>query len=82
MGLIFLYRSGSNSYRSVNGSTPVFQTTNSNVTVLKPFIIGQSDAKNAPGTKQIYEMVLWDNNQSANSSGIESNINGYYSIYP
>ena len=81
MGLMFLYRSGADSYRSVNGSAPVSQTTNSNVTTARPFIIGESYAKNAPGTKQIYEMVLWDNNQSANQSGIETNINDYYTIY-
>jgi surface protein len=81
MGLMFLYRSGADSFRSVNGSTPVSQTTNSNVTTARPFIIGESFSKNAPGTKQIYEMVLWDNNQSANQAGIESNINSYYTIY-
>jgi len=82
MGLMFLYRSGANSYRSVNGSAPVFQTTNSNITTARPFIIGESFSKNAPGAKQIYEMVLWDSDQSANRSGIESNMNNHYSIYP
>jgi len=34
------------------------------------------------GLYSMQEFVIWDADQSSNRTGIESNINAYYSIYP
>jgi hypothetical protein len=44
--------------------------------------IGAARNAGVPWNGTIQEMILWDSDQSGNRAAIESNINGFFSIYP
>jgi hypothetical protein len=80
--LIFGNRAGTDVSMSVNGSN---NTLTENATQGLDFTInriggGFSDGYSLDGTYQ--EMIFYNSDQSANRTGIESNINDFYSIYP
>jgi hypothetical protein len=71
----------------VNGANNSNQTYNySNTTTSSNIIIGSrlQETTNVPGfhlNGTTSEIVIWGANQSSNRTGIENNINDYYSIY-
>ena len=80
--LIFGNRAGTDVSMSVNGSN---NTLTESATQGLDFTInriggGFSDGYSLDGTYQ--EMIFYNSDQSANRTGIESNINDFYSIYP
>jgi hypothetical protein len=52
--------------------------TNSNWNILNASSLNQ----NFHGAKRFYEIIIFESDQSANRTGIETNINNYYNIYP
>jgi hypothetical protein len=66
-----------------NGTAGNTDTISNNVTILSLELFYQRSGATTYGTEgNFQELVLWDSDQSGNRTGIESNINGYFSIYP
>jgi hypothetical protein len=80
--LSYFNRSGNNAELAANGETAATATlVSSNEFTAKYLLVGNGVVSfNYEG--QIFECVFYDSDQSSNRTGIESNINDYYSIYP
>jgi hypothetical protein len=77
--LHFVAYNGSNSIGGINGEE---LSGNTGTNGLQHFAIGAFSAGNAYGfVGKISEVILYNSNQSDNRTGIETNINDYYSIY-
>ena len=64
-----------------NGSSILSTTPGTMVTPSGSFWIGAVNSV-TPINGRVQEFVLWDNDQSANRTSIESDINTYFSVYP
>ena len=62
-----------------NGSEMVSSPFTSNTTALSVTALFGQEASNYPG--KVSEFIIYDSNQGSNMSGIETNINDFYSIY-
>jgi len=79
--LISAYRNGAVSNISLNNNAFSSITTLSGLTFSNPISIGAALGNTFNGIKYVSEIIIYPTNQSANVSGINGNINTYYSIY-
>ena len=81
---ISLYRDASTGVNSlgINSFTPGTNILPTATTVANNLLIGQADTLDQTDVRKlIQEVVLWENNYITTKSGIETNINDYYTIY-
>jgi len=74
-----LWDSGSTSEIANNGATAITGSTGTNN--LSGLNVGARYNNTNHGNGYFHEMIVFDSDQSSNRSGIESNINTYFSIY-
>ena len=76
--LIYLDNVSSTTSLANNGGSPV--TANIDTGAISDFVIGQKTNKNFY-SGNLQEMIIYNPSQSSNRTGIESNVNTFYSIY-
>lgn len=69
-----LYQNSTNSYTATTSATDISTTD-------APVLIGRSGDTNSQLNANIQEIIVFDFSQSSNRTGIETNINDFYSIY-
>ena len=76
----YLLANGVNSETKENNST--LYTGDNGTNGLSGLRVGQSTIQFFRSNVKGQEIIIWDNDQSTNRTGIETNINTHYSIYP
>jgi hypothetical protein len=79
--LIFAYRNGAVSNVSINNNSFSSITTSSAITNSNKIAINVSITGLNSSLKHVSEIIIYSTNQSSNFSGINSNVNSYYTIF-
>jgi hypothetical protein len=79
--LIGFYTDGTSTYYYKNGATLGTAYTASSLSSGDPVRIGRWSGGGYATDLKCQELIIWQSDQSSNRSGIESNVNNYFSIY-
>ncbi len=79
--LLAAFKNGANISIGKNGGALGTATTSSTITA-QIYLFDDAGGTVFDGARGLNEIIIYSSDQSANRTGIESNINTYYSIYP